>query len=54
VTLLQAPRVPRHAPRWRVDLSALHSLADIDDLAELIRDVTRAFDRAPTRLRVAV
>jgi 7-keto-8-aminopelargonate synthetase-like enzyme len=54
VTLLQAPSVPRHAPRWRVELSALHSLADIDDLAELIRDVTRAFDRAPIRLRVAV
>jgi 7-keto-8-aminopelargonate synthetase-like enzyme len=54
VTLLQAPTVPRHAPRWRVELSALHSPADIDDLAELIRDVTRAFDRAPTRLRVAV
>lgn len=54
VTLLQAPLVPRHAPRWRVELSALHSPADIDDLAELIRDVTRAFDRTPTRLRVAV
>lgn len=54
VTLLQAPTVPRLAPRWRVELSALHSLADIDDLAELIRDVTRAFDRAPVRLPVAV
>lgn len=54
VTLLQAPTVPRHAPRWRIALSALHSPADIDNLAELIRDVTRAFDRAPARLRVAV
>lgn len=54
VTLLQAPAVPRHAPRWRVELSALHTPADIDDLAELIRDVTRAFDRAPVRQRVAV
>lgn len=54
VTLLQAPCVPRHAPRWRIELSALHSPADIDDLAELVRDVTRAFDRAPLRLRAAV
>jgi 7-keto-8-aminopelargonate synthetase-like enzyme len=50
VTLLQAPTVPRHAPRWRIELSALHSLADIDDLAELICDVSRAFDRPPARL----
>jgi glycine C-acetyltransferase len=52
VTLLQAPTVPLHAPRWRIQLSATHSLADIDDLAELIRDVSRAFDRAPSRTRV--
>ena len=52
VTLLQAPNVPLHAPRWRIQLSAAHGPADIDDLAELIRDVTRAFDRAPTRTPV--
>ena len=48
VTLLQAPSVAGHAPRWRLQLTADHSPADIDDLAELIRDVTRAFDRRPT------
>ncbi|MCU0903266.1 MAG: aminotransferase class I/II-fold pyridoxal phosphate-dependent enzyme [Tabrizicola sp.] len=47
VRLLQAPEVPLHAPRWRIELKAGHSPADIDDLAELIRDVTRAFDRVP-------
>jgi glycine C-acetyltransferase len=52
VTLLQAPEVPLHAPRWRVQLAAAHGPADIDDLAELIRDVTRAFDRAPARARI--
>jgi glycine C-acetyltransferase len=52
VALLQAPQVPLHAPRWRIQLSAAHGPADIDDLAELIRDVTRAFDRVPTRARV--
>lgn len=52
VTLLQAPTVPLHAPRWRIQLSAAHGPADIDDLAELIRDVTRAFNRAPERTRV--
>ena len=51
VSLLTAPRVPLHAPRWRIELSAGHSLADIDDLAELIRDVSRAFDRVPARGR---
>lgn len=45
VTLLQAPVVAAHAPRWRVQLNSNHGAADIDDLAELIRDVTRAFDR---------
>lgn len=52
VTLLQAPQVPLHAPRWRIQLTASHGPADIDDLAELIRDVTRAFDRAPSRTRI--
>ncbi len=47
VTLLQAPSVASHAPRWRLQLTADHSPADIDDLADLIRDVTRAFDRRP-------
>jgi glycine C-acetyltransferase len=51
VTLLMAPTVAAHAPRWRIQLSSDHSLAAIDDLAELIRDVTRAFDRQPRVLR---
>lgn len=51
VTLLQAPRVAAHAPRWRIELSADHSPADIDDLAELMLDVTRAFDRKPQQAR---
>ena len=52
IQLLQAPAVPLHAPRWRIALSAAHGPADIDDLAELVRDVTRAFDRtrAPSRV----
>lgn len=45
VTLLQAPLVAAHAPRWRIQLSSDHSAADIDDLAELIRDVTRTVER---------
>ena len=52
VSLLQAPTVPLHAPRWRIQLTADHSPADIDDLAELIRDVTRAFDRRFVHPRV--
>ncbi|WP_149587255.1 aminotransferase class I/II-fold pyridoxal phosphate-dependent enzyme [Tabrizicola flagellatus] len=52
VGLLMAPQVPIHAPRWRIELSALHGLADIDDLADLIRDVSRAFDRLPARRTV--
>jgi glycine C-acetyltransferase len=47
VTLLQAPAVAAHAPRWRFQLNAGHGAADIDDLAELVRDVTRTFDRQP-------
>jgi glycine C-acetyltransferase len=47
VNLVRAPIVAAHAPRWRIQLSAEHSAADIDDLAELIRDVTRALDRQP-------
>mgnify|MGYP001765010567 CR=1 FL=1 len=49
VSLLQPPVVPSHAPRWRIHLSAAHGPADIDGLAELIRDVTRAFDRRAVR-----
>ncbi|MGB3251212.1 MAG: hypothetical protein WBB13_18825, partial [Tabrizicola sp.] len=52
VALLQSPTVPLHAPRWRIQLTAAHSPADIDDLAELIRDVTRAFDRRFVHPRV--
>lgn len=51
VTLLMPPNVPLQAPRWRIELSARHTLSDIDDLAELIRDVSRAFDRQPFRAR---
>jgi 7-keto-8-aminopelargonate synthetase-like enzyme len=52
VTLLMPPTVPQQAPRWRIELGARHSLSDIDDLAELIRDVSRAFDRQRPRPRV--
>lgn len=52
VTLLMPPDVPMLAPRWRIELNARHTLSDIDDLAELIRDVSRAFDRQPSRARV--
>jgi len=52
VTLLMPPTVPLQAPRWRIELSARHSLSEFDDLAELIRDVSRAFDRQPFRARV--
>lgn len=45
LTLLGAPLVAAHAPRWRIQLSSDHGAADIDDLAELIRDVTRAVGR---------
>ena len=45
VTLLQAPSVAAHAPRWRLQLHAGQNPADIDDLADLIRDVTRLFGR---------
>ncbi|NHB75701.1 aminotransferase class I/II-fold pyridoxal phosphate-dependent enzyme [Rhodobacter calidifons] len=51
VGLLLAPQVPLHVPRWRIELSARHGLADIDNLADLIRDVSRAFDRVPARSR---
>jgi 7-keto-8-aminopelargonate synthetase-like enzyme len=53
VTLLSSPRVPHHAPRWRIELNALHTPGDIDDLAEVIRDVTRAFDRVSSRVQPA-
>lgn len=45
VTLLRAPVVAGHAPRWRLQLMADHSAAEVDDLADLIRDVARVFDR---------
>jgi glycine C-acetyltransferase len=41
VTLLQAPVVAGNSPRWRLQLSADHGPADIDDLADLVRDVAR-------------
>jgi glycine C-acetyltransferase len=51
VPLLRAPVVAAHAPRWRIQLTTVHSAADIDDLAELVLDVTRAFDRQPLPCR---
>lgn len=45
VMFLRAPLVAAHAPRWRIQLSSDHGAADIDDLAELIRDVARAVER---------
>lgn len=45
VPLLTSPEVARHAPRWLIRLSSDHGPADIDDLAELLRDLSRAFDR---------
>jgi glycine C-acetyltransferase len=45
VPLVTAPLVARHAPRWLIRLTADHQPADIDDLADLIRDVSRSFGR---------
>jgi glycine C-acetyltransferase len=45
VSLLQRPAVPAHAPRWCLHLTATHGPADIDSLADLIRDVTRSLAR---------
>lgn len=45
VRLVQEPLVARHAPRWCLHLTADHSPADIDTLADLIRDVTRSLAR---------
>ncbi|AZL59185.1 aminotransferase class I/II-fold pyridoxal phosphate-dependent enzyme [Tabrizicola piscis] len=41
VTLLGPPTVALHAPRWRLQLSADHGPADIDGLADMVRDVVR-------------
>jgi glycine C-acetyltransferase len=43
--LLRAPKVAGHAPRWLIRLGARHGAADIDDLADLLHDVTRAVAR---------
>ncbi len=45
VRLLQAPSVAGNVPRWCLHLTADHTPADIDSLADLIRDVTRALAR---------
>ncbi|TAG31141.1 MAG: pyridoxal phosphate-dependent aminotransferase family protein [Rhodobacterales bacterium] len=45
VSLVQRPSVASHAPRWCLNLSADHSPADIDSLADLIRDVIRSQTR---------
>jgi glycine C-acetyltransferase len=45
VSLVQRPTVASHAPRWCLSLSADHSPADIDSLADLIRDVIRSQTR---------
>jgi 7-keto-8-aminopelargonate synthetase-like enzyme len=34
VNLMEAPQVPRHAPRWRLQLMSEHTIADIDRLAQ--------------------
>lgn len=33
INLMEAPHVPRHAPRWRLQLMSEHTMADIDRLA---------------------
>jgi 7-keto-8-aminopelargonate synthetase-like enzyme len=43
--LFRAPEVAGHAPRWLIRLGARHGAADIDDLADLLHDVTRAVAR---------
>ncbi len=35
VNLLEAPHVPLHVPRWRLQLMSEHTMADIDRLAEV-------------------
>ena len=35
VNLLEAPHVPLHTPRWRLQLMSEHTIADIDRLAEV-------------------
>ncbi len=52
VPLLQAPEVAGHAPRWHIRLTSDHGPADIDNLADLLRDVTRALDRPARAPRV--
>ena len=42
---LHAPKVGAHSPRWRLHLTARHSPAEIDDLADLICDISRIFTR---------
>jgi glycine C-acetyltransferase len=42
VPLVQAPQVAGHAPRWLIRLNASHGPGDIDDLASILHDVTRA------------
>jgi 7-keto-8-aminopelargonate synthetase-like enzyme len=51
IPLLQAPLVAGRAPRWRIQVTAAHGLADIDDLAALVIDLCRLPRRpkAPAR-----
>lgn len=49
VSLLQSPAVAAHATSWCLHLTADHSPADIDSLADLIRDVTRSLARHQSR-----
>lgn len=53
VPLLQAPEVAGRAPRWMIRLTAGHGPADIDDLADLVRDVIRSGDRAARRVTLS-
>jgi 7-keto-8-aminopelargonate synthetase-like enzyme len=47
--LIAAPEVGSRSPRWLFRLSAAHSPADIDDLADLIRDIARVTRRDGSR-----
>ena len=54
VPLLRAPVVAGHAPRLQLHLTADHGPADIDDLADLLRDVLRQRARPAYPLTDAV
>lgn len=53
IPLLQAPAVPGRSPRWRIQLSASHGLADIDILADLVIDICRTPFHGRSKARVS-